>query len=64
MFNSLRLLAEMKGFGLGLTNVSIEKTSAPGVWIGADIKQNIEDRAEIANNKIGNAIQSLAANFF
>ena len=64
MFNSLRLLAEMKGFGLGLTNVSIEKTSAPGIWIGADIKQNIEDRAEIANNKIGNAIQSLAANFF
>jgi hypothetical protein len=64
MFNSIRLLAEMKGYGLGLTNVSIEKTSAPGVWIGADIKQNIEDRAEIANNKIGNAIQSLAANFF
>ena len=64
MFNSLRLLAEMKGYGLGLTNVSIEKTSAPGIWIGADIKQNIEDRAEIANNKIGNAIQSLAANFF
>ena len=53
----------MKGLGLGLTNVSIEKTSAPGVWIGADIKQNIEDRAEVAGSIVGTTLQSLAANF-
>ena len=64
LFDNLRLLAEMKGLGLGLTNVSIETTSAPGVWIGADIKQNIEDRAEIAGSSVSNALQGLAANFF
>ena len=63
LFDNLRLLAEMKGLGLGLTNVSIEKTSAPGVWIGADIKQNIEDRAEVAGSIVGTTLQSLAANF-
>ena len=64
MFNSIRLMSEMKGLGLGLTNVSIDRTSAPGMWVSADIKQTIEDRAEVANNNIGNAIQSIAANFF
>ena len=64
MFSSLRLQAEMKGFGLGLTNVSIDRTSAPGMWISADIKQSIEDRTELASNSMTNAIQGLAANFF
>ena len=64
LFDNLRLLAEMKGLGLGLTNVSIETTSAPGVWIGADIKQNIEDRMELAGSSVGGALQALAANFF
>ena len=64
LFDNLRLLAEMKGLGLGLTNVSIETTSAPGVWIGADIKQNIEDRMELAGSSVGGALQTLAANFF
>ena len=64
MFSSIRLLAEMKGLGLGMTNVSLERTSAPGIWIGADIKQNIEDRAEITGSRLSNALQGLAANFF
>ena len=64
MFSSLRLKAEMKGLGLGLTNVSIDRTSAPGMWISADIKQSIEDRTELASNSMTNAIQGLAANFF
>ena len=64
MFSSLRLKAEMKGFGLGLTNVSIDRTSTPGMWISADIKQSIEDRTELATNSMTNAIQGLAANFF
>ena len=64
MFNSIRLMSEMKGLGLGLTNVSIDRTSAPGMWISADIKQSIEDRTEIASNSITNVMQGLAANFF
>ena len=64
MFASLRLKAEMKGLGLGLTNVSIDRTSAPGMWISADIKQSIEDRTELTTNSMTNALQGLAANFF
>jgi hypothetical protein len=63
MFRTLRLAAEMKGLGLGLTNVSIDRTSAPGMWISADIKQSIEDRTEITSVGLSNALQSLASNF-
>ena len=63
-FNStLRLKAEMKGFGVRMSNVSIEKTSAPGFWITADMKQSIEERAEYGANSIHNGIQSFVANF-
>ncbi len=64
MFSSLRLMAEMKGLGLGLTNVSIDRTSAPGMWVSADIKQSITDRTELATNSMSNMLQGLAANFF
>ena len=63
-FNStLRLKAEMKGLGVRLSNVSIEKTSAPGFWITADMKQSLEERAEYGANSIHNGIQSFVANF-
>lgn len=63
MFNSIRLASEMKGFGISLSNVSIDRTSAPGMWVSADIKQSISDRTELATNSVGNMLQGLAANF-
>ena len=63
MFNSLRMMAEMKGLGVNLSNVNIDRTSTPGMWISADIKQSISDRTELATNSIGNMMQGLAANF-
>ena len=63
MFNSLRMMAEMKGLGVSLSNVNIDRTSTPGMWISADIKQSISDRTELATNSIGNMMQGLAANF-
>jgi hypothetical protein len=64
MFNSLRLAAEMKGFGLGITNVSIDRTTTPGMWLSADIKQSISDRTELATNSMGNMLQGVFANFY
>ena len=64
MFNSIRLISEMKGVGLNLTNVSIDKTTTPGMWIGADIKETINDRTELATNSMHNIFQGIAANFF
>ena len=63
MFNSIRMMAEMKGLGVSLSNVNIDRTSTPGMWISADIKQSISDRTELATNSIGNMMQGLAANF-
>ena len=63
-FNStLRLKAELKGLGVRLSNVSIEKTSAPGFWLTADMKQSIEERVEYGSNSIHNGIQNLISNF-
>ena len=63
-FNStLKLKAEMKGMGVRLSNVSIEKTSTPGFWITADMKQSLEERAEYGANSIHNGIQNLISNF-
>ena len=64
MFSSIRLVSEMKGLGLGITNISIDRTSAPGIWVAGDIKQSIGERTELATNSLGNAIQSIASNFY
>ena len=61
--SSLRLMAEMRGLGIITSNVSIERTSTPGFWMTADIKQSIGDRYEVATNSMANTIQSLTANF-
>ena len=58
-----RLAAEMRGAGIMLSNVSLEQTSAPGLWITSDIKQSISDRYELASNNMTNAIQGIVANF-
>jgi hypothetical protein len=61
--SSLRLMAEMRGLGIITSNVSIERTSTPGFWMTADIKQSIGDRYEVATNSMTNTIQNLTANF-
>ena len=61
--STLRLKAELKGMGVNLSNVTIEKTSTPGFWMTADIKQSIGDRMEYGGHSIAGAMQSLTANF-
>ena len=58
-----RLAAELKGVGVSLSNVSLEATSAPGLWVTSDIKQSISDRLELTTNSMSNAIQGIVANF-
>ena len=58
-----RLAAELKGAGVSLSNISLEQTSAPGLWITSDIKQSISDRYELASNSMTNMIQGIVANF-
>jgi hypothetical protein len=58
-----RLASEMRGMGVMVSNVSLEQTSAPGLWITSDIKQSISDRYELTTNSMTNAIQGIVANF-
>jgi hypothetical protein len=60
----LNLGAELRGFGVITSNVSLEHTSAPGLWITSDIKQNIENRTEIASQSMTSAIQGICATLF
>jgi hypothetical protein len=57
------LAMELRGMGIMTSNVSIEQTSAPGLWIASDIKQAISDRTELATNTMTNTIQGIVANF-
>ena len=61
--NYLKLSSEMRGMGVSLSNVSLEHTSAPGLWMSADIKQSISDRYELATNSMTNMMQGIVANF-
>ena len=58
-----RLSAELRGMGVITSNVSLEKTSTPGFWMTADIGQSIEDRADYAQNKIRNGMETLTGWF-
>ena len=65
--NTIKLKAAMKGMGIRLDNVTIEKTSTPGFWLTADMKQSISDRTEYAGNAVHNtltrAVEVLTYNF-
>ena len=59
----LNLGAELRGIGITTSNVSLEHTSAPGLWITSDIKQTIENKYEVGSNTLSNHIQGICANF-
>ena len=58
-----KLAAELRGMGIMTSNISLEQTSAPGLWITSDIKQSISDRYELTTNSMTNMIQGIVANF-
>lgn len=43
LMSRANLVTTMSGFGLLLQNVSVEPTSAPGLWIVGDVTRNIND---------------------
>ena len=57
------LMAELKGLGIATSNVSLEQTSAPGLWFTADIKQSIEDRTELSGYTLTQTMQGFVSNF-
>lgn len=53
------LMMTMSGAGLSLQNVSVETTSAPGLWIIGDVTRNVNEKAHLAGRGIDNALYKL-----
>jgi hypothetical protein len=60
----LNMLSTLQGLGLSVHNISVEPTSAPGLWIGSDIKQTVDDVNKITGYAIGSGIQSIVSTLF
>lgn len=54
----------LSGLGMSVQNISVEPTSAPGLWIAADIKQTANDVSKIGSYAVNSGIQSLTSLLF
>ena len=66
--NALNYMANMttalSGVGMTVQNISVEPTSAPGLWIVGDIKQTAKDVGKIGNYAVNSGIQTLTSLLF
>ena len=53
----------MKGHGLHLHNISVEKTRAPGIKIIGDVKEKVEDYKDAAGYKVSKLAYHLGSLF-
>ena len=63
MFHTANIKAVMKGHGLHLHNVSVEKTRAPGIKIVGDVKEKVEDYKDAAGYKVSKLAYHLGTLF-
>ena len=54
----------LSGLGVSVQNISVEPTSAPGLWIAADIKQTTKDIGKIGGYAVNSGVQSLTSLLF
>lgn len=57
--NRASLMLALGGHGLGIQNVSVETTSAPGLWIVGDIQQRVSEIGTIAGRSIDKTLSTL-----
>ena len=57
--NRANLMLALGGHGLSIQNVSVETTSAPGLWIVGDIKQRASEVGTIAGRSIDKTLSTL-----
>lgn len=66
--NALSYMAKMttalSGVGMTVQNISVEPTSAPGLWIVGDIKQTAKDVGKIGGYTVNSGIQTLTSLLF
>lgn len=54
----------LTGLGMSVQNISVEPTSAPGLWIAADIKQTAKDVGKIGSYAVASGAQTLTSLLF
>ena len=57
--NRGKLMLALGGHGLAIDNVSVETTSAPGLWILGDVQQRASEYKTVASRGIDSALRSL-----
>lgn len=58
------MTAALSGVGMSIQNISVEPTSAPGLWIVGDIKQTAKDAVKIGNYAVTSGVQTLTSLLF
>lgn len=58
------MTSALYGVGLSVQNISVEPTSAPGLWIIGDIRQTAKDINKVTDYSVGVGIQSLTSLLF
>ena len=54
----------LSGLGVSVQNISVEPTSAPGLWIAADVKQTVKDVGKMGGYAVTSGVQSLTSLLF
>lgn len=66
--SGIRHLADMRsalsGLGVTVQNISVEPTSAPGLWIVGDIRQTVSDVFKVGQYKVASGINGLTSLLF
>ena len=63
MFHNHNIRSVMKGRGLYLHNISVEKTRAPGIKIIGDVHEKVEDYSKVGSYKLAKAVYRLGSLF-
>ena len=66
--SGIKHLADMKsalsGLGVSVQNISVEPTSAPGLWIVGDIRQTVGDVFKVGQYEVASGINGLTSLLF
>ena len=58
------MLGTLNGLGVSVSNISLEQTSAPGLWIVGNIKQTASDVKKTTEYALGSGMQSVISSLF
>ncbi|MGL4877966.1 hypothetical protein [Paraclostridium dentum] len=58
------MTSALSGVGMSVQNVSVEPTSAPGLWIVGDVTQTAKDINKIGSYAVNSGVQTLTSLLF